>query len=417
MMYNFETEVTRDNQGNLKYEMTPEQIKKAGFTSFDAAEMDFPTFPGITERVAALARNGLFGYTIRTEEYDKAVCSWMKHVRNWEVPAEELVTAQGTIFSVASLIRLLTKPGERIITQPPVYYRYEQAATRLGRETAHNRLIEKGGVYTMDFADLEEKMADPLNKLLVICNPQNPVGRVWSKEELTEIGRLSSKYKVPVFSDEIFAEITFDGHETIPYASIEEGRTYAITCTSLGKAFSLTGLNHANVFIPDQKLRERFETQRQADHYGSIEPLAYAAVLGGYTKEGAAWLSEACSYIEENKKLLQKAVQTGDIPGRLSPVEGTFVGWIFWDTLGVKEEEIQDFLENKAFFHAGAGVEYDTECKRYSRINLSCTHRQLAWAIERLKTAAKGENYDTGRSVRLPLYTGNDHSENVRERL
>ena len=389
MKFDFETEVSRDGLGNMKQLMTPDFIREAGISSFNAAEMDYPTCPGIRERVADLARNGLFGYTVRTAEYDDAVCWWMKNVRGWDASSDTLITAQGTIFSVAAAVRMLTEPGEAIIVQPPVYYRYEQAAMRLGRRTVYNRLIERNGYYEMDFADLEEKMAEPENKLLVLCNPQNPVGRVWSEAELREIGRLSARYQVPVFCDEIFSEITFEGHRAVPYASLPEGQEWAITCTSPGKAFNLTGLNHANVFIPNPALREAFERQRTADHYGSMEPLAYAAILGAYNPDGAAWVQAVRDYIGENVHILQQAAAEPGFPAYLYPVEGTYVGWLRWDGLPLEGEALSGFLEREALFHMGPGSEYDPAGAGYTRISLGCQQHQLTAALKRLKQAVR----------------------------
>jgi cysteine-S-conjugate beta-lyase len=293
----------------------------------------------------------------------------------------------GTIFSVATAIRMCAKEGEGIIVQPPVYYRYEQAARRLGRKTVNNNLKLEHDRYVIDFEDLEKCMANPNNKLLVLCNPQNPIGRVWSMDELERIAHLSKKYSMVVFSDEIFAEIVFDHHRTIPYASIETGQEYAITSTSLGKTFNFTGVNHANILIPNDDLREGYIEQRNCDHYGSLEPLAYAAICGAYTQEGLCWKEKVRAYIEENRNYIHLYFDKYLKPNRVMDTEGTYVAWIEWRGLDFEGDELIEFLRNKALFDIEPGEEYSKNHKNFTRMNMAASHEQIVAAMERLRIA------------------------------
>lgn len=371
--YDFETVVSHSFMGNMKEEMTPGEMKARGIVSLGGAEMDFATAPSVIDAIVRRAKNGLFGYTIADDSYLKPIVWWMRHMRNIDILPEWIVPTLGTIYSVATAIRLFCPPGSGIVTMTPVYYRYEQAAARLGRQTFHCPLVEQDGVYEIDFECLERLMAKEQCCLVILCNPHNPIGRVWNRRELTELARLSAKYEVPVFSDEIFAEITFDGRETIPYISIEEGRHLAITATSLGKTFNFTGVNQANLMIPDDRLREAFIRQRTADHFGSIDPLFHAAIGGAYCEDGAAWVKALKKHLDNNRRRLMQAFApasrgsgvpgvrdkgvgsvaraprgeqfskfTGQAPGSgnpldiggvgcLSPIEGTFVAWIRWE--------------------------------------------------------------------------------------
>lgn len=223
-MYDFDHPLgDRENVGNMKTHTTPEALRRRNITSFAAAEMDFRTAPSVVEAIKRAAERGIYGFTIPTAEYLGAVRWWHREMRGWELEDEWIVPTLGTIFSVAEAIRLTTTERERIIVQTPVYYRYEQAADRQGRETVHNPLKIVDGRYEMDFEDLDRKMADPANKLLVLCNAHNPVGRVWPEADLRRVGELSEKYGVVVFCDEIFGEMTFDGHTAVPYASSRRG--------------------------------------------------------------------------------------------------------------------------------------------------------------------------------------------------
>lgn len=388
MDYDFQT-IAKRPEGSLREMWTPEAVKKAGYVSFEAAEMDFPTAPSIIRSVKELAENGVFGFTLMGETYQRQVCWWMEHAREWSIRPEWIVPAMGTIFSVASAIRMTCAPGEGIIVPGPGYNRYAQAASRLGRRTAVSPMREKDGRYEMDFENLERLMANPRNKLLVLCNPHNPTGRVWTRGELTEVARLSARYQVVVFSDEIFAEVTFDGRRTIPYSEIPEGRPYALVCTSLGKTFNFTGVNHANLVIPDEKLRERFAAQRTADHYGSLEPFAYASVLGAYSEEGLDWVRQMLAVVDTNRKTMAAFFDGADSPGTLFPTEGTYVGWIRWDRLPFKGAALKRFLDEEALVPLEIGTEFGAEYTGYTRMNLASTNEQTRMAAERLRAACR----------------------------
>lgn len=388
-MYHFDEMVSRAHTGNMKAFITPETLRERGITSFAAAEMDFKTAPSVIESIDRVVRGGIYGFTIPTAEYYDAVRWWQREVRGWEVERDWIMPVLGTIYAAASAIRMTCIDGGpgRVIVQSPVYYRYEQAATRMGVETVHNDLKIVDGRYEMDFADLEEKMADPRNKLLILCNAHNPIARVWTRAELAEVAHLSAKYKTPVLCDEIFGEMTFGGHTVTPYASLPEGRDYAMTVVSLGKAFNFTGVNHANIIIPDAALRERYDHVRYETHYGSMGPFEYAAVLGAYCPEGLDWFRQARDYIERNAIFVQgfMARHLPQVP--VFPVEGTSVCWMDWGCLGLEGEALTAHLREKALFDAESGADYSAACGRFVRMNLSSTRAQIEGAMERLQSA------------------------------
>lgn len=384
--YDFDMMVDRKHSGNMKEFITPAEMKAKGITSFAAAEMDFKTAPSVIHSATDMIEKGIYGFTIRTNEYFDAVKWWLKEMRGWETENEWIVPTLGTIYSIATAIRMTCVedgPG-RLIVQSPVYYRYEQAATRMGVETVHNDLRIVDGKYEMDFEDLEQKMADPANRLLVICNAHNPVGKVWDVEDLTRVAELSARYRVPVVSDEIFGEMTFGGHKVVPYASIEAGRKYAMTVVSLGKAFNFTGVNHANMIIPDTELRERYEKVKYATHYGSIGPFEYASILGAYCEEGRDWFIAARDYIEDNALYVQDYFRQNIPQAYIFPVEGTSVCWIDWSSLGMKDGELIRYLEDNALFSVESGSDYDEKYGQFTRMNLSSTREQIEGAMLRL---------------------------------
>ena len=392
-MYDFETLVDRSDIGNLKESITPPKLREQHIPSFAAAEMDFKTAPSIIQSVTEMVQRGIYGFTLITDEYKDAVKWWMKEVRDWEIDGEWISPVLGTIYSIATAIRMTTSEGQGVIVQVPVYYRYEQAVQRLKRKTVHNHLKIANGSYEMDFDDLEKKMRNPENKLLILCNAHNPIGRVWKEEELRTVARLSSKYGVTVICDEIFGEMTFDGHRALPYASITEGQQNAIKIISLGKAFNFTGVNHANVIIPDEKLRECYNRQKYADHYGSIGPFEYASVLGAYCPEGKKWFESVRSYIEENTRLIAKYLKSDIEEAYLFPTEGTTVCWIDWSPLGMEGQALHDFFEKEALFEIEVGDVYSPECTKMTRVNLSSPRRLLRDALIRAGSAVKARKH------------------------
>ena len=379
--------VDRAGTGSLQASLTPEPIRARGLASLGGAELDFKVAPCIRRALADYAAGGYYGFALPDDEYLARIEWWMAHARDWEIECSWVVPTLGTIFSVATCLRMLVGPGQAMIVQPPVYYRYEQAAERLGLRTVHNPLVLRGDRYEMDLDGLERLMADPSNTLLVICNPANPVGRVWERAELERVAELSARYGTVVVSDEIFAEVTFGGRRTVPYASIPAGRNHAITLTSIGKAFSSTGLNFANAIIPHEGLRERFSAQRTRDHFGSLDPFGRVALMAAYTPEGLAWQRASLGYIAENRAIVAEALEGAGL-ARMFPTEGTFVFWVEWTGLDLAGEELEHFLEREALLCVEPGTEYGRGCERFSRINLGAVHEQTKDAMGRLLDAA-----------------------------
>ena len=349
MDFDFNTVVDRSGIGNMMEEFTPQAIRDAGLPSYWGAEFDFRTAPVVIEAVKKAADNGLFGFTIPTPEYLDRVVWWFRTQRHCEIRHEWVLPTQGTIFSVATSIRAFTEVGEGVIVFTPGYMRYKQAAERLGRKAMESSLIQRDGRYYIDFADLESKMSEPENKLLVLCNPNNPTGTIWNRADLERIASLADRHGVIVFSDEIFAEIAFEGASVTPYHSVAGEDSMSITCTSLGKCFGLTGVNHANVVIPNPDLRESFLLQRNADHYGSVDPFLYAALTGAYSEQGADWLSAMREYVWGNYLLVDSFLKR-HTPG-ISVVRpgGTYVLWMDFSALGLEGEELSRFLLDEAF--------------------------------------------------------------------
>lgn len=386
-MSEFDLRVNREGLASLKHEFTPPQIRAQDIEAFNAAEMDFSTAPCVKKALHEMIDRGIFGFTVQTPEYDGRIAWWMKETRGMEIDPRWIVPVMGTIFSVATALRMTCEPDGRLIVLSPVYYRYEQAASRMGLETVRVPLKNDSERFSIDFAALETAMADPKNRLLVLCNPHNPTGNVWPEEDLRKIAILSAKTQTVVLSDEIFANDAFDGRRVTPYIAIEEGRPYAITCVSLGKSFNYTGVNHADLLIPDDALRERYVARKYADHFGSIGPFEYTSIVSAYTPEGLAWQRQSLAYMDGNRRIVEDFFRTRLAPNRVYPMEGAFVGFIEWRGLKLKGEELHSFLEKEAMAVLEPGDHYAPEYAGYSRINLGSTHEQTRALLERIEAA------------------------------
>jgi len=370
----------------LKDEFTPRAVQEADLLGFAGAEFEFPTCPAIGAGIAKVLEKGIMGFTLPGDAYRNAIVWWMKTVRGCEVAPAWILPTHGTIFSLATTIRMMTEPGENIMILTPGYHRYEQAATRLGRGTVRIPLADENGRYTLDREALEAAMAQPENRILVLTNPNNPTGNLYTREELEDIAALARKHRVLVFSDEIFADVVFHGKRAFPYALAADREDLAITCTALGKTFSLTGINQANVIIPNPVLREKFQTQRNADHYGSLDPLHQAALIAAYSPEGYAWLEEMKAYVWKNFEYFRDFLRENLPEAVVTEPEGSFVVWVDYGKTGMDPRQLERLLCEEGLFVGDEGGEFygrDT-CFRYS---LAVPLGELKRSLAKLKDA------------------------------
>ena len=388
----FETLADKANCGNMKESFCTLAAQKQGIM-LSGAEIDYPTAPVIRRTLADFALRGSYGFTLADDPYFESIQWWMKKTRDYTVNKDEIVPTLGTIFALGTALRAFTAPGDGIILNHPVYYRFDRMIERCGRRVISNLLLESNGCYALDFADLEEKMAVPCNKMLVLCNPHNPTGKVFSESDLKKIAALSEKYNVIVFSDEIFGEVTFVGHAAIPFS--EFSPKTALVSTSLGKSFSLTGVNHANVIIKDVTLREAYQTQRDIDHFGSIDPFFYMALRAGYSQDGYDWVQAMKAHTLANYNLMCDTFASKMPQLSLSPLEGTYIAWLDCRCLGLHGHELIEFMELNAKLWADPGEEYGPGGDGFYRLNIATPRSQIDTMLENLMGAltAPDKNY------------------------
>jgi len=393
MKYDFDRLADKTGLSTLNEAWRSPAMKEKGIIGFDLGEADFATAPCIVRGLTEFVQRGVFNFTINGDKLRTATQWWMETQRDWEIEKEWLVSAQGVIFAGTSVLRMCCRPGEGYISSTPVYYRVEEDALRIGRKVVHNPLKLVDGRYRMDFEDLETKMADPNNKFYMLCNPHNPIGRVWQREELAKLAALANKYGIIVYSDEIYAENVYNGNYVTPYAKIPGAERHCIIGTSIGKAFSVTGINFGNIVIPDPELRKRFVQQRNRDHYGSINPFTHAAFLAAYTEEGADWLREMNSYVEGNMEFIKAEFRKCLPEVHVFDTQGGYTVWIDMRPLGLAEDDLHRFLRDEGLFAVSKGSEFGPEGDGFIRMSVACPRAEIAKALDCLWEACRKRGY------------------------
>ncbi|MGN1018811.1 MAG: aminotransferase class I/II-fold pyridoxal phosphate-dependent enzyme [Aristaeellaceae bacterium] len=388
--FDFDTPAGGSHIGSLKGASMPQAVRDAGLSLYWGAEFGFKTCPAFSEGVRRCAEGGRYGFTIQSDEYNARVQWWMKNVRGFDCDPAWIVPTHGTIFGLATAIRMfLLADHRRLLVIHPGYNRFAQAAHRMGLASDASDMKPVNGRYEVDWDDLERRMADPQNGLLAFSNPNNPTGVILDRQDLERISALSQQYGMPVFCDEIFAEVTRGSAKVYPYILCKPGRKLAITSTTLGKSMSLTGVNHANLLIPDPDLRERYIRQKYADHYGSIDPMLHAGLMNAYTEEGAAFIRALNDYVDGNVQLVEEEVPRL-IPGaKVFHPEGTFVIWIDYSGCGMTEDEVARLLNEEYLFCGDAGDDYGAS-RYYYRYSIAVPRKELIKSFDYIRKV-KGE--------------------------
>ncbi len=323
-------------------------------------------------------------------QYGEILKNWFQSQYGWEIDPKWNSITPGVVFALAASIRAFTRRGDSVLIQEPVYYPFRSTIEVNGRTAVSSDLVEKNGHYEIDFEDFERKAADPAVKLFLLCSPHNPVGRVWTREELTRIGEICLKHDVLVFADEIHCDFVRKGYQHTPFASISpEFAQHSIIGTAASKTFNIAALQTSNVLIPNPELRKEFHNE--LDRTGFWEPnvLGYTAVMSVYTK-GQTWLSELKDYIEGNLEFVRSFLEERLPQVRLVEPEGTYLIWLDFGKVCSSAEELQELVEKKARLWLDEGSMFSKGSPLYERINLATQRSVLQEAMERLEAAIKG---------------------------
>ena len=387
MPVDFDTVPNRRGTNCFKYDFAREMGMPEDVLPLWVADMDFPTAPAVLERLHALAEHGIFGYTGVKDAYFSAVHNWYAQRFGWETQRSWLVTTPGVVFAIAIAIRAFTQKGDAILIQQPVYYPFANKVTENDRQLVVNPLVLKNGRYEMDFADMERKIVDYHVKMLLLCSPHNPVGRVWTKEELLRVGEICQKHGVLVVSDEIHADFTYAGHTHRVFASVKsEFADFTITCTAPSKTFNLAGLQNSNIFIPNRQLRHAYKKELSACGCGGTNCMAMAACQAAY-EAGADWLEQLKQYLAGNLAYIRQFLREKLPDIALIEPEGTYLVWLDLRKLGLTEQQQRQLIVQDAKLWLDTGTLFGQGGEGFERINIACPRTTIEQAMQRLEHA------------------------------
>lgn len=387
MPVDFDTVPNRRGTNCFKYDFAREMGMPEDVLPLWVADMDFPTAPAVLERLHALAEHGIFGYTGVKDAYFSAVHNWYAQRFGWETQRSWLVTTPGVVFAIAIAIRAFTQKGDAILIQQPVYYPFADKVTENDRQLVVNPLILKNGRYEMDFADMERRIADNHVKMLLLCSPHNPVGRVWTKEELLRVGEICQKHGVLVVSDEIHADFTYAGHTHRVFASVKsEFADFTITCTAPSKTFNLAGLQNSNIFIPNRQLRHAYKKELSACGCGGTNCMGMAACQAAY-EAGADWLEQLKQYLAGNLAYVRQFLREKLPEIALIEPEGTYLVWLDLRKLGLTEQQQRQLIVQDAKLWLDTGTLFGQGGEGFERINIACPRATIEQAMQRLERA------------------------------
>lgn len=388
MEFSFDKITDRRNTNSLKYDFAVERGKPADVLPLWVADMDFPTAPCVQEALEKAVRHGIFGYSDHKPGYFDAVSGWFSAQFGYTPEPEWLIKTPGVVYALAAVVRSLTAPGDSVLILSPVYYPFSEVIRDNGRNLVESQLLYENGAYRIDFADMERRIAENHVRLLLFCSPHNPVGRVWTRQELETVGALCEKYNVIIVSDEIHCDFVWPGHKHTVFPTLgPELAQRTILCTSPSKTFNLAGLQVSNCFISNPELRSKVQAEIARTGYSQVGSLGLVACEAAY-RQGAAWLDALKRYLWENFAFLREAVTT--IPGiNLVEPEGTYLGWLDCSGLGLSGEALEDLILNKAHLWLDGGSMFGSETAQFQRINVACPRATLEQAIRQLKNALK----------------------------
>jgi cystathionine beta-lyase len=394
----FDQIIDRNQYPALKWQRSQweEHFGSDDLLPFWVADMDFKVPPPVIASLQARVDHGVFGYEYKADSYLSAVYQWYEDRHNWHINPAHLEPCPSILNAIAILISQHSEPGDGIILQPPVFFEFRMVIRANDRRIVKNPLRMVAGRYEMDFEDLVEKAKDSRNKLLILCNPHNPVGRVWTQEELVRLGEICHEHNVLVISDEIHGDIVYPPHCYTPYASLsQEFAKSAFACLSPAKTFNIPGMVDAMTIIPNLEHRARFHDFAHRFQINKTNVLTSAAVEAAY-RTGSPWVDELLSYLQGNIDFMRRYLSREIPQVRLVEPEGTFLVWLDFRGLGLEVKELERFLAQKARIALNPGYWFGREGAGYARMNIACPRAILEDALFRLVQAVKKHNPENG---------------------
>ncbi|WP_160689107.1 MalY/PatB family protein [Clostridium sp. C2-6-12] len=391
MNYDFNNLISRRNAGSSKWNMMAKINKDVGenIVPFSVADMEFKSPPEIAEGLKRYIDSSVLGYTEPTEEYYRSIHSWMERRHKWSIKKDWLIEFPGVVPALFTIVRALTEENDGVLIMTPVYYPFYKAIEKNQRKVISTELIISNGHYEINFEDFEKKAKLESTKLLILCSPHNPVGRVWTKEELKKIGRICIDNDVLIVSDEIHFDLIMPGFKHTVFASIsEEFANNSVICTAPSKTFNLAGLQTSNIIIPNLDIRKKVirEHRKVYGDYSVLNIFGYKACEIAYN-EGEEWLEQLIKVLEENKKLVQSFFDQNLPEVKVINLEGTYLQWLDFRELESDYKALEKFMQMEAQLFLDEGYIFGEGGQGFERINLACPKRILEEALQRLLEA------------------------------
>lgn len=389
-MNNFDEMILRKNTDSIKYDFAARRGKPDDLLPLWVADMDFRTPQCIVDALTEKSLHGIFGYSESSEAYFDVLQGWFARRFNWSIESEWLIKTPGVVFAICAAIRSLTQEGDTVLIQQPVYYPFSESIRLNNRNMIINELVYNGSSYSVDFEDFEQQIEQNKVKLFILCSPHNPVGRVWTRDELTRMGDICLRHGVVVISDEIHADFVYPGYEQLVFANLKpEFADIAITCTAPTKTFNLAGLQISNIFIANRELRSRFRREIARCGYSQLNIMGLVACKAAYSAEGGEWLEELKAYLAENLAFLREFIQTRIPAIKLVEPQGTYLVWLDCKALGLDDKALDEFIIQQAKLWLDAGTMFGQGGSGFQRVNIACPRALLKQALDQLEAAVK----------------------------
>lgn len=378
MKYDFDKTIDRRATNSYKWDSAPE-----GVLPMWVADMDFRTAPAIIDALQKRVAHGIFGYTRVPDAYYDAVTSWFSRRHGWDIDREWIIYTSGVVPAVSAVIKALTVPGDKVIVQTPVYNCFFSSIRNNGCEIVSNPLRRTADTYKMDFDALERCAADPRAKVMLLCNPHNPAGRVWTPDELTRLGNICLRNGVTVVADEIHCELVYQGFKYTPFASLSDAFLHrSVTCVSSSKAFNIAGLQIANIVAFDNDLRSRIDKAININEVCDVNPFGVAATIAAYN-EGEEWLNQLVDYLHGNYEAMAEFCRRELAEFPITRLEGTYLVWMDCSSLGMSSDALEHALLDDARLWLNAGTMYGAEGEGYMRWNIACPRSVMLDGLNR----------------------------------
>lgn len=378
MKYDFDKTIDRRATNSYKWDSAPE-----GVLPMWVADMDFRTAPAIIDALQKRVAHGIFGYTRVPDAYYDAVTSWFSRRHGWDIDREWIIYTSGVVPAVSAVIKALTVPGDKVIVQTPVYNCFFSSIRNNGCEIVSNPLRRTADTYEMDFDALERCAADPRAKVMLLCNPHNPAGRVWTPDELTRLGNICLRNGVTVVADEIHCELVYQGFKYTPFASLSDAFLHrSVTCVSPSKAFNIAGLQIANIVAFDNDLRSRIDKAININEVCDVNPFGVAVTIAAYN-EGEEWLNQLVDYLHGNYEAMAEFCRRELSEFPITRLEGTYLVWMDCSSLGMPSDALEHALLEDARLWLNAGTMYGAEGEGYMRWNIACPRSVMLDGLNR----------------------------------